>query len=155
MKQVTLLLLRKPGHVLLAMKKRGFGEGLWNGVGGKVGPGETVKAAAIRECQEEIGITPQNVKLTGRIRFTMPDDPTFGHDCFIFTANHWEGEPQETEEMRPQWFKVTEIPYEKMWPVDSIWMPHLIADEHFTGSAHTSETELISHDIKVVPAIRD
>lgn len=155
MKQVTLLFLRKPGYVLLAMKKRGFGQGMWNGAGGKVEPGETVKAAAIRECQEEIGVTPQDCKLAGRFHFTMPHKPSLAHDCFVFTASHWEGEPAETEEMRPQWFKTDAIPYESMWPADSLWMPHLIADELFMGHIKTSETQLVSHDIKIVPAISD
>ena len=40
---------KKKDKVLLAMKKRGFGAGKWNGVGGKVKDGETIKQAAIRE----------------------------------------------------------------------------------------------------------
>ncbi|MEJ0073651.1 MAG: NUDIX domain-containing protein [Candidatus Saccharibacteria bacterium] len=57
-KETTLLLLRRNDEVLLAMKKRGFGAGRWNGVGGKLDPGETVEQALVRECQEEIGVTP-------------------------------------------------------------------------------------------------
>ena len=36
MKQATLCLLVKDNEILLAMKKRGFGVGKWNGVGGKI-----------------------------------------------------------------------------------------------------------------------
>ena len=36
LRQATICLLRKNDEVLLAMKKRGFGVGKWNGVGGKV-----------------------------------------------------------------------------------------------------------------------
>ena len=42
MKQTTLLFLRKDNHILLAMKKRGFGINKWNGAGGKVEEGETI-----------------------------------------------------------------------------------------------------------------
>ena len=48
MKQLTLLFLVRDDQILLAMKKRGFGEGRWNGVGGKVEKDETVEQAMIR-----------------------------------------------------------------------------------------------------------
>ncbi len=56
MKHTTLLFLLKDNHILLAMKKRGFGAGRWNGVGGKIEAGETIVQAAVRECFEEIGV---------------------------------------------------------------------------------------------------
>lgn len=63
----TLLFLIKDDHVLLAMKKRGFGAGNWNGVGGKIEAGESIEQALVRECQEEIGVTPISWK-NGRAR---------------------------------------------------------------------------------------
>lgn len=39
-KLLTLCIVRKDSKVLLGMKKRGFGEGCWNGFGGKVTEGE-------------------------------------------------------------------------------------------------------------------
>lgn len=47
-KLYTLVLVMQPQRVLLGMKKRGFGAGLWNGFGGKVQLGETVEQAARR-----------------------------------------------------------------------------------------------------------
>ena len=35
-------------QILLGLKKRGFGEGKWNGFGGKVQPGESIAQGAIR-----------------------------------------------------------------------------------------------------------
>jgi 8-oxo-dGTP pyrophosphatase MutT (NUDIX family) len=154
MKQVTLLFLRKDDRILLAMKKRGFGVGLWNGIGGKVDPHETIAEAAIRECQEEIGVTPHDIKPAGFIQFFDPTDPTFEHHCYVFTAQSWEGEPRESEEMRPQWFATTDVPYDKMWPSDSLWLPHVIASELFQGVIHTSTDTVTQHDLKVVPLLQ-
>ncbi|KAJ2629167.1 hypothetical protein H4R22_003483, partial [Coemansia sp. RSA 1290] len=39
------------GRVLLGLKKRGLGEGLWNGFGGKLETGETLYACAQRELE--------------------------------------------------------------------------------------------------------
>jgi hypothetical protein len=48
MRNATLLfLIKKSGdqisEICLAMKKRGFGVGRWNGAGGKVSQGETIE----------------------------------------------------------------------------------------------------------------
>ena len=66
MKERTLLFLYKPKEkrILLAMKKRGFGEWKWNGVGGKLEGNETVQEAAVREAQEEISVITKPVDLT-------------------------------------------------------------------------------------------
>ena len=47
-KLLTLVLVVRPGRVLLGMKKRGFGVGKWNGFGGKVQQGETIEEGARR-----------------------------------------------------------------------------------------------------------
>ena len=57
MRHTTLMLLKKDGKLLLGLKKRGFGLGKINGIGGKVEEGESVEAAAVRETFEEIGVT--------------------------------------------------------------------------------------------------
>lgn len=148
MKDVTLLFLRRDGHILLAMKKRGFGAGKWNGAGGKVEPGETVETATIRECQEEIGVTPRNLQSAGELQFYMSHDPAFGHHAHIFTATEWAGELHETEEMRPQWFAEADIPYDQMWPDDKLWLPLLLADKSFRGVFTIGPgDEIISYDL--------
>ena len=57
-KLLTLVLLRDKvnGGVLLGMKKRGFGVGKWNGFGGKVQEGESIRDCARRETLEECGL---------------------------------------------------------------------------------------------------
>lgn len=154
MKQVTLLFLLKDDQILLAMKKRGFGEGMWNGVGGKVEAGESILEAAGRECQEEICVTPRDLALAGRIRFTVNGgDEIIEHECSVFTATAWQGEPCETEEMEPKWFNVTDIPYDKMWPDDTLWIPHLIAGELFEAMITTTTKEVLAHDIRIVDSL--
>ena len=46
---------------------------LWSFPGGKIEAGETPKAAAIRELQEETGLSGSNWKLLGMHRFEYPD----------------------------------------------------------------------------------
>lgn len=152
MKHVTLLFLRREGQVLLAMKKRGFGINKWNGVGGKLDPGETPEQAAIRECQEEIEVTPKNIKLVGNLDFT--DLPSAHHFCHVFTATEWEGNPAETEEMRPQWFAENAVPYESMWADDAIWFPIMLDNKLFKGVFTIAEDNTIKeHTIAEVDSL--
>jgi 8-oxo-dGTP diphosphatase len=136
MRNVTLMYLRRDDKVLMAMKKRGFGEGKWNAPGGKAEPGENTQQAAVRECQEEVGVTPHNPVLLGDIEFYMPDMAGFeGHHIYVYAATEWNGEPVETEEMRPQWFRVDALPYDNMWPADRRWLPDALSGQYtyFTG----------------------
>ena len=71
-KRATILFLIRDNQILLAMKKRGFGAGRFNGVGGKPEGDETIEQTAIRECQEEICVTPTKFNEVGRINFYFP-----------------------------------------------------------------------------------
>ena len=124
MKQLTNLYLRKDDQILLGMKKRGFGEGLWNGVGGKLNDNETIEQAAIRECQEEIGVTPLRLEKVAELEFL---DWAMGELLVsVYVCHEWKGEPAESEEMSPQWFKIDQLPLESMWQDDVYWLPKVI-----------------------------
>lgn len=52
--------------------------GLWNGLGGKLEPGETPLDCARREVREEAGIRPRNneIRFAGVVRWSAGVDPT-------------------------------------------------------------------------------
>lgn len=132
--ETTLLLLRKDDEVLLAMKKRGFGEGNFNGVGGKLKDGESPEQAMIRETEEEIGIIPINYEKVGILDFIEfykgEKENVVVH---LYTATEWNGEIKESEEMRPRWFNINEVPYDKMFPDDKHWLPILLEGKKFNA----------------------
>ena len=113
LRQATLCFLLRNDQILLAMKKRGFGSGKWNGYGGKPMIDETIIDAAIRETEEEIGVTPKQLQKVATLDFHHPKLPEF-HDwdqqVVVFFVTEWEGEPQESDEMKPQWFSIRELP---------------------------------------------
>lgn len=113
-KEGTVCFLVDGDKVLLALKKRGHGEGYWNGVGGKLLPGESPKQAAIRETNEEIGVELLKLTKVGELTY---GDAFFVH---VFIAIKWKGEPIETEEMNPKWFAKSKVPYNKMWDKDYV-----------------------------------
>ena len=122
-------------EILLPMKKRGFGQGKYNGYGGKVNPGERIEDASIRELNEESGITAsrESMKKVAELTFIFPEVPKEkGWDqlMHVYFITNWSGEPAESEEMSPHWFSLDSIPYDRMWPDDKHWLP-LVLDGKF------------------------
>ena len=131
-KILTLCIIHQGDKVLLGMKKKGFGEGRWNGFGGKVEEGETIEEAMRREVQEECGILLKDFDKRGVLEFEFQGEPEI-LEVHVFGARDFQGDPIETEEMRPQWFSIEEIPLEKMWPDDKHWFPLFLKGKNFSG----------------------
>ncbi|TBU31445.1 NUDIX hydrolase domain-like protein [Dichomitus squalens] len=147
--------------VLLGLKKRGFGRGLWNGFGGKVDLGETPLQAAVRELEEEAGITAP-LEQCGTLFFAV-DGVEAAFNIDVFRAHEYTGTITESDEMRPQWFSIQgdllppskpsatldrapqegiaalpPIPLEQMWADDEFWLPLMFARRYFVGRADFS-----------------
>lgn len=127
MLETTLCYLKKDNKILLAMKKRGFAEGKYNGIGGKIEGGETPEEAMIRETKEEIAVTPLTYEKVGFIEFDEYYKGEKEKIAFhLYLVDEWTGEPTESEEMKPAWFDIKDIPYDKMLPDDKYWLPYVL-----------------------------
>ncbi|MEK7636388.1 MAG: 8-oxo-dGTP diphosphatase [Patescibacteria group bacterium] len=148
-KLYSLCLVHTETDVLLGMKKRGLGEGLWNGFGGKVEEGESIEDAAKRELLEESGIHALEIEKIGVNVFEFVGDPKL-MEVHIFSVKKFTGEPTESEEMRPQWFKKHEIPYHLMWADDKIWLPKLFEGNRFAGAFTFKDKNIIKQSLKIL-----
>ena len=94
-----------------ALKARGM---LWEFVGGKVEPGETLPQALIRECLEELGIrvTPQEIFM--QLVHTYPDITV---RLTLFWAQT-QDTPQRLEHNDLRWIGVDEIDHSSFCPAD-------------------------------------
>lgn len=150
---MTLCLIYDDSRVLLGMKKRGFGEGRWNGYGGKINVrgGETIEQAAYREVSEELGVSVTGLRKRGIINFSFEDKPDLLPEVHLFSLNNLNEEPVETEEMRHHWFSHSEIPYDGMWPADKYWIPLILSGKNVRGSVRFKNMDtVLSHDIAEV-----
>jgi len=124
----TLSHLIKDGKILLGYKKSGFGKGNLLGIGGKVEEGETIEKAAAREIEEEVRVKVSKLEPMGYLDFYFPhiEDESWNQKVHIFIVHEWVGEPEETEEIQPEWFPLNKLPMEKMWDDDQYWLQDML-----------------------------
>jgi 8-oxo-dGTP diphosphatase len=147
--RATLLFVVRGGEILLIHKKRGLGAGKINGPGGKLDAGETPLAAAVREVEEEIGVTPIGVEQRGELHFQFSDGLALLG--YVFAACGCLGEPHETDEAAPLWVPVGHIPYGQMWADDVHWLPWLLAGRRFRGRVLFDGDTLLDHCFERLP----
>ena len=101
------MICQRPAHKARAL--------LWEFVGGKVEPGETLPQALIRECREELA-----VELTVGDVFmdVLHEYPDLTVHLTLFHASISQGIPQMLEHNDIRWITVSEIPDYDFCPAD-------------------------------------
>lgn len=135
------------GEVLLGRKKTGFGQGKVVALGGHVEPGEAPAEAAAREVKEESGIDVDRAALTeaAHLTFLFPARPAWDMTAVIFTGGTWSGEPGESDEVSPQWFPVTALPYDRMWDDAPYWLPRVLSGERLRATfRYAPDNEMVA-----------
>jgi len=143
----TLMFVVQDGKILLIKKLRGIGMGKINGPGGKIDPGETPAECVIRECQEELHITPLDAVKMGELCFAMSDIPDI--ICHVYIATEFEGTPTSTDEAIPLWTDIKEIPWDKMWEDDAYWLPQMLEGRKFLGRFVFEIEKILWHNVKL------
>jgi 8-oxo-dGTP diphosphatase len=147
-------------EVLLGLKKTGFGEGKWVGLGGHVEPGEKPVAAAVREVAEESGllVPADSLQHMASIEFRFPSRPSWDQTADVFVTSVFQGEAAESDEVAPRWFAEDALPLALMWDDARYWLPRVLAGEHidvvitFAGDCATVAT--IEPDLGSWPGLR-
>ena len=101
------LICQRPAH-----KARGL---LWEFVGGKQEPGETLEEALVRECREELDVTVSVGKVFLEVVHPYPDMTV---RLTLFEAGLSEGEPKLLEHADARWITPREIPEYEFCPAD-------------------------------------
>ncbi len=145
--RATLMFVCDGDNVLLIRKKRGFGMGKINGPGGKLDPGETELECAVRETQEELGITAINPVKRGELWFHFVDGMAM--HVAVFHALSFTGEVIETEEAAPLWTPINAIPFEQMWADDAHWLHRMLkGHETFMGKFLFDSDTMLTRDVE-------
>lgn len=133
--------------LLMIHKKRGQGAGKWNVPGGKIQASESELDAAIRETQEETGITPKNLAAIGELEFYFPSGNHWENHCTVYRAGSFSGALiSESEECSARWVPVKEIPFEKLWDSDRLWLPLVLEGKEFRRSYVFDENDRVTEE---------
>jgi hypothetical protein len=84
--------------------------------------------------KEEAGITVTDIVQHGVLDFRFAEDESEVLEVHIFKATRYTGSIKETDEMRPKWFSLSDIPYKDMWPDDQFWVPLFLEGKCFVGA---------------------
>lgn len=110
------MICQRPAH-----KARGL---LWEFVGGKAEPGETLEEALIRESREELNITVQPKSVFVQLVHEYPDITI---RLTLFNAVIADGIPKLLEHADLQWIFPSQIPNYDFCPADDAILKMLMA----------------------------
>jgi 8-oxo-dGTP diphosphatase len=149
MKLATLCYVKNDGKTLMIhriKKENDIHQGKWNGLGGKLDPGETPEECVIREVHEESGLTIVDPHLKGFLTF-----PSFANDedwyAFVFVAKRFNGQLIDSEEGVLRWIDDKELFGLDLWGGDLIFLPWLESPGLFSGKFVYQDGQLLDHSV--------
>ncbi len=149
-KKSILCFLINEDNVLLIMKKSGHGFGMWNGFGGKLEGEETFEECAIRGGKEEISVNLKSITHVATLFFFTPsknNDNNWLTEVYIISK--WDGLPDESEAVQPQWFNKYSLPFKEMWPDYIHWLPRVLDGEKIIAEFLLNEDmDILEFDIQ-------
>lgn len=148
MKLATLCYVKKDGKTLMihrTKKENDPHEGKWNGLGGKLEPGETPEECAIRELKEECGLTAKNPSLKGILTFPAFNKQPEDWYVFVYTIKEFEGKLTKSDEGDLEWIDDNKLNTLNLWEGDKIFLPHINTGKFFSGKFTYDGDKLINH----------
>jgi 8-oxo-dGTP diphosphatase len=148
MKLATLCYVKQSGNTLMlhrVKKANDIHAGKWNGLGGKLEPGESPEQCVIREVREEAGLEIVCPRYHGLLIFA----DFAGDDWFVwvFTAEEFSGDLIESSEGHLKWIPDDEVTSLNLWPSDAIFLPWLDSGKIFSARFQYHGNEMFGHNV--------
>ena len=124
--KTTLWVIVKGDKIFLWEKKRGFAKWVLNWVWWKREWNETMDDCMKREANEEIWIDIIKQEKVWLMYFYFEDKPEWNLVVYLYNIFDYDWDIVESEEIKPFWFDLNNIPYDKMWEFDKVWLPRIL-----------------------------
>ena len=121
--ETTLCYLERDGRYLMlhrVKKAKDVNKDKWIGVGGKLEPGETALACAVREVREETGYTMTAPRYRGMVDFYNPPWPA--ERMHLYTCGEFTGQEHPCDEGDLAWVEKERVPDLPVWQGDKIFL---------------------------------
>lgn len=149
MKLATLCYVKANGRTLMLhriKKPADMHAGKWNGLGGKLLPGETPEQCVIREIEEESGLKLTKPRWRGILTF-----PAFSADedwyVFLFVAQEFTGHLIDSDEGVLRWIDDDKLLDLNLWAGDKIFLQWLDQERFFSGQFIYKDGALQEHSV--------
>lgn len=149
MKWATLCYVRRNQQTLMlhrVKREADMHAGKWNGLGGKLLPGETPEACVIREVAEESGLQLRYPELRGLLTF-----PQFANQedwyAFVFVAHEFTGRLIDSDEGVLQWIDNDKLLDLNLWAGDRVFIPWLDEPGFFSARFDYDDGRYVGHEV--------
>jgi len=149
MKLATLIYIRRDGRTLMVHRNKKPNDmhmGKWNGMGGKLEPGESPEECAVREAREETGLELVNPRLVGFITFPAFVDIDDWY-VFLFTATDFSGELIESPEGSLAWIADSELLELNLWDGDRVFLPWVLEGRFFSAKFEYAAGKMTRYEV--------
>jgi 8-oxo-dGTP diphosphatase len=151
MKLATLCYVRQNEQTLMLhriKKANDIHAGKWNGLGGKLEPGESPEQCVIREVYEESGLQIFEPRYHGLLVFA--DFKTEDWYVWVFSASQFSGDllkQADSFEGHLEWIADSEISALNLWPSDHVFLPWLETENIFSARFQYNNEIMIGHTV--------
>lgn len=146
--QRTLCFLHRDRQLLLLHRRRSPNAGMWNGIGGKMEPGEDPFTACIREVREETGLVFTDPRLCALLVITIMATGDLWI-IYVFSGAAPDGHLIPSEEGGLRWVDVDQIPSLRT-PADlPVILPRILKGDHVIVARIDYATEDAVEPLKV------
>jgi 8-oxo-dGTP diphosphatase len=149
----TLCFIRHQEKYLMLFREKAPNQYRWNGVGGKIEPGEDPTPACLREIVEETGLEVSSISFRGIVTWNDVSRNNHG-GMYVFVAESLTDKVVSSEEGRLDW-KTLDWIYNDKSVVSNIpmFLPPMLREEDESmvhAFTYSEEEEILNYEVKAI-----
>lgn len=146
LKLATLAYVKQNGKTLMLHKAKGYQKGKWNGLGGKLEPGESPEECLKREVLEESGLVVEKAKLKGFLTWPAFDGVDDWY-AFVYVVTAFSGDLSASDEGELHWIADENVLKLNIFEGDKIFIPWLQQNKMFSAKFCYEKGEFENYEV--------